>query len=214
MEMRGANGGSCRHDTPAQNSLLLQDETEEPFSIPSSLFSLPLLKCATIFSLPSACLSFSDCPRLMLSVPIQTPTSSPHVAKWPLASLKISHLLACPWNNEEADTHTILTPLCLRTATLGCRWRRSTRPQHDGARLLMPSGRAERHKPARLLWSPSGPWSSQGSAQTNDLRGHTAGHQMNSFQLSTFDVAYFFLFDKFMWTFLSEVVFWGEMLYY
>ena len=61
MEMRGANGGSCRHDTPAQNSLLLLlEDTEEAFSILCSPFSLPLLKFATLFSLiPSACVSLS-----------------------------------------------------------------------------------------------------------------------------------------------------------
>lgn len=152
----------------------------------------------------------------MLWAPIQTPTSSPHLPKWPLASPKISHLLVCAWNNEEADTHThkhtqaVLTPLCLRTATHGCRWRRSTRPQRDGARLTRPSGRAERRRPARLLWSPSGPWRSQGSAQTHDLRGHRAGPQMNYFQLSTSDVwclSLPFLFDTFGWWFLPEVGF-------
>lgn len=55
----------------------------------------------------SPCLSlFLWLPRLMLLVPIQTSTSSPHLPKWPLASLKISHLLVCAWNNKEADTHT------------------------------------------------------------------------------------------------------------
>lgn len=44
-------------------------------------------------------------PPPMLWAPIQTPTSSPHLPKWPLASPKISHLLVCAWNNEEADTH-------------------------------------------------------------------------------------------------------------
>lgn len=159
METRGANGSSCRHDTPAQNSLLLQEETEEPFSISSSPH-------------PPA----EMCPHLMISAPSQTPTSSPHLPKWPLTSPKMPYPPVCAWNSH---IHIILTPLCLRTATLGCRWRRSTRPQRDGARPMMPSGRAERHKPARLLWSPSGPWSSPGSRQINDLRGQRAGRQRN-----------------------------------
>lgn len=40
VEMRGVNGGSCRHDTPALNSLLLQEGTEESFSLSSSLLFL------------------------------------------------------------------------------------------------------------------------------------------------------------------------------
>lgn len=107
MEMRGANGGRCRHDTPAQNSLLLQEETEEPFSISSSLFSLPLLKCATIFSLPSASPSlFPPFPPPCFELQSKH-RPHPHTYLndlWP--SPKISHLLVCAWNNEEADTHT------------------------------------------------------------------------------------------------------------
>ena len=38
VEMRGVNGGSCRHDTPAQNSLVLQEGTEESFSLLSPPF--------------------------------------------------------------------------------------------------------------------------------------------------------------------------------
>lgn len=59
VEMRGVNGGSCRHDTPAQNSLLLQEGTEESFSLSSSpFFSLSLLKCVTLF-LPLPTLSIA-----------------------------------------------------------------------------------------------------------------------------------------------------------
>lgn len=112
MEMRGANGGSCRHDTPAQNSLL-QEETEEPFSISSSLFSLPLLKCATVVFLGSPYLSFlfSFCPRLMLFVPVQTPTSSPLLPKWPLTCPKMSHLPIYPWN-KGIRSHRRFLPHC------------------------------------------------------------------------------------------------------
>lgn len=68
IEMRGANGGSCRHDTPAQNFLLLQEETEESFSISSSLFfPPPPLKCVTLFFfLPTLSLSLYNCPWMPL----------------------------------------------------------------------------------------------------------------------------------------------------
>lgn len=94
METRGANGSSCRHDTPAQNSLLLHEETEEPFSISSSPH-------------PSA----EMCPHLMISVPVQTKTSSPHLPKWPLTSPKMPHPPVCAWN-KGWSSHTQFLPHC------------------------------------------------------------------------------------------------------
>lgn len=46
------------------------------------------------------------CPHLMISVPVQTPTSSPHLPKWPLTSPKMPHPPVCAWNKgRSSHTH-------------------------------------------------------------------------------------------------------------
>lgn len=105
MEMRGVNGGSCRRDTPAQNSLLLQEETEEPFSDSSSLFfPLPRAEmCHYLRLSPPLSLWNALMPLLPLCFTPMTSTPPPntHTLKWPLTSFKISHLPVCAWNSEE-----------------------------------------------------------------------------------------------------------------
>lgn len=51
------------------------------------------------------------CPHLMISVPVQTPTSSPHLPKWPLTSPKMPHSPVCVWNKGRSS-HTHFLPHC------------------------------------------------------------------------------------------------------
>lgn len=46
------------------------------------------------------------CPHLMISVPVQTPISPPHLPKWPLTSPKMPHPPVCAWNKgRSSHTH-------------------------------------------------------------------------------------------------------------
>lgn len=190
IEMRGANGGSCRHDTPAQNFLLLQEETEDSFSISSSLFFPPPLPWNVSLSSSFFPLSLSlyNCPWCLYFLSLSyIPATLQLLPKWPMTSQVSLHVLETKKTltpkRAQLDMRMLLlfTPLRLHRATHGCRGRRSTPPQHDGAPLMMPSERVATHKPTQHLWSPAGPWSSSGSTQTRDLRRQRGGSQMKTF---------------------------------
>lgn len=167
VEMRGVNGGSCRHDTPAQNSLLLQGGTEESFSLSSSLFPPEmchsLLLSSHSFYSCRCCLHFLPLSSLLLTWPLTfsgNPGFSPCALQQYRPSCTIMH-----W-----AVSFFLTPLSLRRASHGCMRRSSTPPQRDVAPVRMLSGTVGEHKPAQHLWSPPDQRSSWGSPRTLVLK--------------------------------------------
>lgn len=155
-----------------------------------SLFSSPPpLKCVTLFFfLPTLSLSLYNCPWCLYFLSLSyIPATLQLLPKWPMTSHVSLHVLETTKTltpkRAQLNTRMLLlfTPLRLHRATHGCRGRRSTPPQHDGAPLMMPSERVGTHKPTQHLWSPAGPWSSSGSTRTRDLRRQRGGSQMKTF---------------------------------
>lgn len=109
--MRGVNGGSCRHDTPAQNSLLLQEGTEESFSLSSSLFfsfapemchSL-LLSCRSLFNC-RCCLYFLSLSCIPTTSITHRKAHTHQNDLWHFEKSQIS--LYVPYNNHDPHTQT------------------------------------------------------------------------------------------------------------
>lgn len=99
VEMRGVNAGSFRHDTPALNSLLLQEGTEESFSHSSSLpFLLPSWNMSLSSSTFLLSLYLPPLPLLPTSFIhscLQHTHTEAQTPKWPLTSLHFTCLPTC-----------------------------------------------------------------------------------------------------------------------